>query len=86
MSHNLMNTDLEAKSFPIKIYLFFFPLHSFVKENKREHLYINIITKHLIKNFVIADVTIAPNKSFNFIFNACTKNICNVTRLAHSSR
>ena len=43
MNHNLMNTDLEAKSFPIKIYsLFFFPLNIFVKENKREHLYINI--------------------------------------------
>lgn len=26
MSHNLMNTDLEAKSLPIKIYLFFPPL------------------------------------------------------------
>lgn len=76
MSRNLMNTDLEAKSFPIKIYLFPppHPLRIFVKENKREHLSINIITKHLIKNFIIADVTIAPIKSFNFIFNACTKS------------
>ena len=85
MSHNLMNTDLEAKTFPIKKK--FFSLNIFVKENKRERLYINIITRHLIKKFIIADVTIsAPHTSFNFIFNACTKIMCNVTRPAHSSR
>ena len=63
MSHNLMNTDLESESFPIKIYFFFFFLNIFVKENKKEHLYINIIPKHLIKIFIIADVTLPQIKA-----------------------